>query len=315
MDYILNDYHRNISDDDLLNDLKSVAKGCGKDTLTGEQYNKRGRYNSCTIARRFGSWNKAIALVGLKRANGKLKHHELCTDSQSFLEDVRRVAQCLQQNFVTVGDYRKYGKYGDKTAFRKYGNWNEMLKEAGLSSTPFRLGKGKKITNEELFEDIERVWTKLGRQPTITDVKNGLFNYGQNTFVRRFGGWRNALLAFVDYINEEETPIRNELKNKSVIHNKEQNTDRISSSTNEPYVHKTNREPNLRLRFKVLARDHFKCYYCGKSPATDPSVVLHVDHIKPWAKGGETTMDNLRTSCSKCNLGKSDMEDRIKNNL
>ena len=46
---------------------------------------------------------------------------------------------------------------------------------------------------------------------------------------------------------------------------------------------------------------------CGASPAKDPSVILHVDHIKPWSKGGETNLDNLRTLCSVCNIGKSDM--------
>lgn len=44
------------------------------------------------------------------------------------------------------------------------------------------------------------------------------------------------------------------------------------------------------------------------SPAKDSTVELHVDHIIPWAKGGETVMDNLQTLCSKCNWGKSDME-------
>ena len=51
----------------------------------------------------------------------------------------------------------------------------------------------------------------------------------------------------------------------------------------------------------------FTCKICGASPAKDPNVELHVDHIKPWAKGGETVLDNLQTLCSKCNLGKSDL--------
>lgn len=70
--------------------------------------------------------------------------------------------------------------------------------------------------------------------------------------------------------------------------------------------HKTKREIGLQLRFKVFKRDNFKCCLCGASPAKDPTVELHVDHIIPWAKGGETTLDNLQTLCSKCNIGKSD---------
>ncbi len=71
-------------------------------------------------------------------------------------------------------------------------------------------------------------------------------------------------------------------------------------------LHKTKREVGLQLRFKVFKRDNYKCCVCGTSPAKDPSIELHIDHIIPWAKGGESVMDNLQTLCSKCNLGKSD---------
>ena len=63
-----------------------------------------------------------------------------------------------------------------------------------------------------------------------------------------------------------------------------------------------------KLRYQVLKRDNFKCCACGASPAKDPSVELHIDHITPWSKGGETTIENLQTLCSRCNLGKSDSE-------
>jgi len=70
--------------------------------------------------------------------------------------------------------------------------------------------------------------------------------------------------------------------------------------------HRTTREVPDSLRYKVLKRDHFKCCACGASPAKDPSVELHIDHVIPWSRGGETTLDNLQVLCSKCNLGKSD---------
>ena len=63
-----------------------------------------------------------------------------------------------------------------------------------------------------------------------------------------------------------------------------------------------------KLRYQVLKRDCFKCCACGASPAKDPSVELHVDHIVPWSKGGETGLSNLQTLCSRCNLGKGDTD-------
>lgn len=67
------------------------------------------------------------------------------------------------------------------------------------------------------------------------------------------------------------------------------------------------RDPSPRLRFEVLVRDKFTCRFCGASPNKDPSVTLHIDHIMPWSKGGKTTLSNLQTLCSICNLGKSDI--------
>lgn len=71
--------------------------------------------------------------------------------------------------------------------------------------------------------------------------------------------------------------------------------------------HRTTRDIPNGLRYKVLKRDNFKCCACGASPAKDPAVELHIDHIIPWSKGGETTADNLQVLCSKCNLGKSNL--------
>lgn len=64
----------------------------------------------------------------------------------------------------------------------------------------------------------------------------------------------------------------------------------------------TKRVPlSQKTRFEVFKRDSFKCQYCGKSA---PDVVLHVDHIKPVAKGGTNDIFNLITSCAGCNSGK-----------
>ena len=97
-------------------------------------------------------------------------------------------------------------------------------------------------------------------------------------------------MAFVEYINNSDVVIEE------------------NQSDDSPKGKRSSREVNLRLRFRVMQRDSFKCCLCGTSPAIDPSVILHVDNILPYSKGGETTMDNLQTLCSKCNLGKGDLK-------
>lgn len=61
------------------------------------------------------------------------------------------------------------------------------------------------------------------------------------------------------------------------------------------------------LRYRVLKHDHYRCVICGRS-AKD-GIKLHVDHIKPVSRGGKTELNNLRTLCSDCNLGKSNKYD------
>ena len=315
MEFKLNEYHRDVSDEEFLNDLRKVAELLSRENLSMLDYQKNGKYHPSTIARRFGGWRNSLKRADLSLTKTWAKH-EYCEDETLFYEDMRLVASKLNKDYITVGDYKKHGKYDRTATCRKYGSWNIILQKAGLKPTPYRLGKGKTISDEELFQDIERVWIKLGRQPTITDVKNGEFSFGQNTFVRRFGGWRGTLEVFIRYVNSDDngssTPsIKSEQQTKvetSITQHKQiDSIEQKESVANSPKEHKTNRDINLRLRFKVMARDNFKCCMCGKSPATDPSVVLHIDHIRPWAKGGETTMDNLQTLCSKCNLGKSDI--------
>ena len=58
------------------------------------------------------------------------------------------------------------------------------------------------------------------------------------------------------------------------------------------------------LRYDIMKRDGFRCQLCGAT-ASD-GVTLHIDHIVPVSKGGKTVPSNLRTLCSRCNMGKRD---------
>lgn len=58
-----------------------------------------------------------------------------------------------------------------------------------------------------------------------------------------------------------------------------------------------------KMRFAIYKRDGYRCCYCGRSEDAD---YLEIDHIKPIAKGGKSTYDNLQTLCRRCNKNKGD---------
>ena len=59
-----------------------------------------------------------------------------------------------------------------------------------------------------------------------------------------------------------------------------------------------------RLRFEILRRCNFACYYCGV-PASLGVKQLHIDHVIPVDLGGTNDPWNLVAACWDCNAGKT----------
>lgn len=59
------------------------------------------------------------------------------------------------------------------------------------------------------------------------------------------------------------------------------------------------------IRFKVMKRDNFKCVLCGNN-AEHTSLCL--DHVQPVMAGGLNTIENLRTLCFECNVGRNGVD-------
>ena len=290
MRFQLDPDRRNVTEAALLEDLDKVCKRLGKDYIGEREYNANGIYSSGTFRRRFGSWNVALEKVGRKPGIW-------CkVVSQHYINDMRRVAELLGKRTLTKTEYEDCGKYSASAIMRRFGFWSAAIKEAGLEKSR-NLG----ITEEEFFSNMEMVWTKLGRQPVGNDMRKPLSLYSGDAYSDRFGTWRKALERFVDYVNGET----------SVSSSREPTPQDEPGETLGPTpknVAPRTRNISWRLRFLVMRRDGFRCQNCGRSPATEPGVVLHIDHDLAWSKGGPTTYDNLRTLCSKCNIAKSNLD-------
>ena len=308
MKFTLNEYHRNVSDEELLGDILQVAKKLGKATLTRKEYKENGgKYSYSTIANRFGGWIKALDKCGLIPNDNQLNnqtvvhnHKRKDISNYELIDDIKKASLLLNKATFSSEEYNRIGSFSKNLVLRRFKTWNNALAASGLK--PYEVPSGVRIDEYSLLNEIERMWIELGRQPTTTDIKQGYSKYSLHAYERRFGSWRKALEAFIAYMNGEleveEKGDNDEIIIPLTIDGQSQN-DRSS--------HMTNRSISLRQRFLVMKRDNFKCCMCGRSPATTPGLELHIDHIIPWSKGGETVIDNLQTLCSDCNLGKSDL--------
>src|SRR5688572_15317832 len=215
----------------------------------------------------------------------KLKRRNYGTTLEEVTRELQRVAKMLGTKTLTISQYQQHGRYGVEIMFRRFGGWVKALKIAGLKTDYER-----NIPIQKLFDNLEEVWIKLGRQPTGDKMRRPFSRYSQDTYISRFGSWRKALSAFEVYLNSAKGKKGTRRRRRI---EKLQHT--------EP---RTPRHPGMALRFGIMKRDKFKCVLCGRSPAKYPALELEIDHIIPWSKGGETVKENLQTLCSECNNGK-----------
>lgn len=69
------------------------------------------------------------------------------------------------------------------------------------------------------------------------------------------------------------------------------------------YIDVRSKQNRVTNRHRILARDHYRCQYCGKRGT---AFELTLDHILPRSRGGRTIAENLVTACQICNNRKSD---------
>lgn len=210
-----------------------------------------------------------------------------------------RISKITGTKFVTRKDIEKYGRVHYSTIQKNFGGLIKALIFAKLISEVERKKKYGRVKKEELFKEIGRVWeltlSKYGRRPTIKDFKENSI-IAPWSWDSHFGSFRRAL---ADYLCWEQKNID---KQEIVAHSDSERSIAIDKQKTHPSFTKRTIPPGLRWR--VFTRDNYKCTVCGKDPK-NYEIILEVDHIKPWSKGNPTEMDNLRTLCSKCNLGKS----------
>lgn len=274
------------SDDALLAELVRVAASLNGQRLTIKRFNERSKVHFTTLRYRFGSWRAALDRAGISES---VAPRTKTISRADVLAAIRAFGAESDGRSATRGVVAGRLGIDPGTISRKFGKWEALLSEVGFPPVPL----GRRYSDTECFENLLALWTHYGRQPHYAELNQLPSTVGSKAYVRRWGGWRAALAAFVRAANAADSP--------------KPRSGRESTGTPEVAAALAASGPramSLSLRYNVLSRDRFRCAACGRSPAKDGTIELHVDHIIPWSRGGQNVESNLRTLCMQCNLGK-----------
>jgi 5-methylcytosine-specific restriction endonuclease McrA len=206
-----------------------------------------------------------------------------------LIERLRTFALDTDTAYVSSHAFSESTGISEATITRHFGSWKVFCEQAGLAPRYQR-----SVSRQDLFRNLDCVWQELGRQPRAKEMKQPLSPISVSRYQKEFQEpWYNICLGFLSWKSGVST---------AEIEAEAQAT---HSQTTGHSSRTTRREITLSLRYEVLKRDGFRCVKCGRSPATETGVQLHIDHLVPWANGGETVLGNLQCLCSDCNLGKS----------
>lgn len=310
------------SDESLILEMKRVWDELGRRPSYSE-FRKLSSIGVHVYERRYGNWKLAIESYYTQADNDSVGLGGSHATPELLLVELQKLTSQAGAIILTFDRYQELGgSYSIGTFQKHFGSW-----QAAVTKIGHRDGHSGKYTDEELFSEMQRLWEKYGRQPTYGEM-NRDGNISGGVFQRRFGSWMQAVHDFCadrQSLNEEETPIEVspeiEVEPSPPPAFLEQPASTLADTIATPaktILVDARRVAGKHLRFQVLQRDSFqgihRCVICGRSPQKH-GVVLHVDHIVPWSRGGLTVLENLQTACEDCNLGKSDSLPGLKSEL
>ncbi|MEY4730363.1 MAG: hypothetical protein RL020_1521 [Pseudomonadota bacterium] len=135
-----------VSDEELINDLKRVSEVVGTEKITQKLYAEHGQFDVTTVTRRFGTWNKALVVVGLSITNRKDIQDEKLYENilllwQHFGRQPRRAELAFPPSTISQSAYnRRFGGWVNALeSFVQYANAGDVAATPGNSVDPQNL--------------------------------------------------------------------------------------------------------------------------------------------------------------------------------
>ncbi|MFA5591690.1 MAG: HNH endonuclease [Micavibrio sp.] len=185
-----------ISDSQMLEEIARVMQLFAGTAPAQAEFIKCFKYSMEPVRRRFGSYGEALRHAGFMPPEQKYT-------PKKVKEDLQRVLKLAEGCKFTYNFYRQNGgAYSIKTVKSLLGlDWQGVMTEIGAQSRPHLIRtteRGKKrrefaaLSNEDLIEEIGRIWQEKGRRPTYGEFRKEC-KFGIRIYERRFGSWKTAV--------------------------------------------------------------------------------------------------------------------------
>jgi 5-methylcytosine-specific restriction endonuclease McrA len=120
MKYKVKIYHIKTGENELLEDLRRVAKKLRKNQVSVTEYKKHGKFAETTIKDTFGSWNEAIKKAGLKPRLQNIP-------AEILLKNIENIWKALKRQPVRTDLVKPLSEFGSYVYFTRFGSWCNAL--------------------------------------------------------------------------------------------------------------------------------------------------------------------------------------------
>ena len=117
---------------------------------------------------------------------------------QELLSAIESVASEVD-GAPTQDQMRKHGPYSLSPYYRVFESWNAALEEAG-----FEPNRPKRISSEQLLDDLRSFAEEIGKTPTAGEMDT-FGPHARKTYSNRFGSWNAAVSVAGLKINQQRS--------------------------------------------------------------------------------------------------------------
>jgi Homing endonuclease associated repeat len=179
--------------EELLSLARELAQQHGESlTLTTVQRNIG--ISRARLLKLCGSWSQLRSAIGLS-PDGPHARNSL---SNETIQDKLRAAIAQHGGNITQAQFCRMTGYSTNLIEKRFGSWAQLRQSLSLAP---RAKMANHYTDQEIFDDLLQVITRIHRRPTFVSYKLDGGTISSQTIRNRFGSWQKAIYAYEDELD------------------------------------------------------------------------------------------------------------------